>query len=1021
MKFTESTVEEATLEWFQAIGYDYRPGPEIAHDGLFAERKGYDDVVLEARLRSALERINPHLPQPAIEDAIKQITRPAFPTLILNNRAFHRMLTDGVDVRYRRQDGRVATEKAWLFNFRDTDANDWLVVNQFTVVENNVQRRPDVVVFINGLPLAVIELKNAADEDATVGHAYNQLQTYKVQTPSLFTYNSALIISDGIEARVGTITANQERFNLWRTVDGKNLAPVTQALGEVLTKGLFCKQRFLEWARHFVTFEDDGSQVAKKAAAYHQFHAVKTAVNQTLRASKVGGDRRIGVVWHTQGSGKSLTMLFFAGQIIAAPEMENPTIVVLTDRNDLDNQLFTTFARGQDLIRQTPVQAETRAHLKELLKVAGGGVVFTTIQKFMPEKGEDYPLLSDRRNIVVIADEAHRSQYEFIHGFAKHMRDALPGASFIGFTGTPIEKGDKSTTAVFGEHISVYDIQQAIDDGVTVRIYYESRLAKIALQEKERPKIDPEFEEITETEEATEKNRLARKWSRLEAMVGTDRRLDIIARDIVDHFEKRLDVMDGKAMIVCMSRRICVDLYAKIITLRPNWDSQDFGKGAIKVVMTGSAADPERYKRHLMTGQAKKLVENRFKDPKDPLKVVIVRDMWLTGFDVPCLHTMYIDKPSQGHTLMQTIARVNRVFHDKPGGLVVDYLGLTEELKEAIKIYTGSGGHGKPAFNQQEAIAIMREKHEILCGIFHDFDWSGFIKGNASKKLNVLKEAVEFILGIEDGPDRVLTAARQLMAAFALSVPSPEAMKIRDDVGFFQAVKAQLAKIRGGPGGSTDRDLDTAIKQLVSKSVATDEVIDVFKKAGMDKPEVSILDDAFLGQFKDMPQKNLAVEMLRRLLSDEIRKQAKKNLVMSRSFAQLLEEAIHKYQNRTLEAAAIIAELVKMAKDLKASLNRGDKLGLNEAEMAFYDALGTNDSAVAELGDVTLKAIARDLVKGVRKSVTIDWTIKEAVRAKIRAMVKRILRNYDYPPDKQEQATQTVLQQAELLCADWAS
>ena len=548
-----------------------------------------------------------------------------------------------------------------------------------------------------------------------------------------------------------------------------------------------------------------------------------------------------------------------------------------------------------------------------------------------------------------------------------------------------------------------------------------SRLAKIALQEKERPKIDPEFEQITETEEATEKNRLAHKWSRLEAMVGTDRRLDLIARDIVDHFEKRHDVMDGKAMIVCMSRRICVDLYAKLIALRPNWDSQDFGKGALKVVMTGSAADPERYKRHLMTGHAKKLVENRFKDPKDPLKIVIVRDMWLTGFDVPCLHTMYIDKPSQGHTLMQTIARVNRVFHDRPGGLVVDYLGLTEELKEAIKIYTSSGGHGKPAFNQQEAIAIMREKHEILCGIFHDFDWSGFIKGNASKKLNVLKEAVEFILGIEDGPDRVLTTARQLMAAFALSVPSPEAMKIRDDVGFFQAVKAQLAKLRGGSGGATDRDLDTAIKQLVSKSVATDEVIDVFKKAGLDNPEVSILDDAFLDQFKDMPQKNLAVEMLRRLLSDEIRKQAKKNLVMSRSFAQLLEEAIHKYQNRTLEAAAIIAELVKMAKDLKASLSRGQKLGLNDAEMAFYDALGTNDSAVAGLGDVTLKAIARDLVKGVRKSVTIDWTIKEAVRAKIRTMVKRILRNHDYPPDKQEQATQTVLAQAELLCADWAT
>ncbi len=1021
MKFTESTVEDAALGFFKELGYDYRPGPEIAHDGLFAERTGYEDVVLGKRLRDALARINPKLPPSAIEDAFRKITRPASPSLIINNRVFHKMVTDGVDVQYRNKEGRDVTDKAWLFSADDLDKNDWLVVNQFTVVENHVNRRPDIVVFVNGLPVAVIELKNAADENATVQDAYNQLQTYMTQIPSLFTFNEALVISDGVEARLGTVTAPWERFSPWRTVKGNEVAGPAVPLMEVLIQGVFDKCRFLDLIQHFVTFEDDGGKIAKKQAAYHQYHAVNVAVGETVRASSPKGDKRVGVVWHTQGSGKSLTMLFYAGRIVDHPAMQNPTIVVITDRNDLDDQLFGTFSRGQDLLRQTPVQAESREHIKELLKVASGGVVFTTIQKFMPAKGETYPLLSDRRNIVVIADEAHRSQYDFIDGFARHMRDALPNASFVGFTGTPIELADRSTIAVFGDHISVYDIEQAIEDGVTVRIYYEGRLAKIELQESERPRIDPEFQEITEQEELSERSRLARKWSGLEAMVGTEKRLGLIAKDIVDHFDKRQDVIDGKAMIVCMSRRVCVDLYNQIVKLRPQWDSQDFAKGGIKVVMTGSASDPEHYRRHLMTGQVRTLIEKRFKDPADPLKVVIVRDMWLTGFDVPCLHTMYVDKPMKGHSLMQTIARVNRVFRDKPGGLIVDYLGIAEELKEAVANYAGRGGRGKPTFDQEEAVAIMLEKHEILVGIFDGFDWTGFIRGVPSKKLGVLKAAVEHVLLLKEGKERVIGTARQLVEAFALSVPHPEALRIKDDVGFFQAVKAQLMKLMPPSGGMTGREIESAIKQLVSKAVTSDKVIDIFSEAGLEKPDLSILDDEFLAHFKAMPQKNLAIEMLRKLLSDEIRTQARANLVLSRSFAQMLEETVRKYQNRSLEAAQVIAELVQMAKEFKMSMKRGQKLGLTDAELAFYDALGTNDSAVRDLGDDTLKAIAQDLVKGVRSSVTIDWTVKDAVRARMRTMIKRILRKYNYPPDKQEQATQTVIQQAELLCSDWAA
>lgn len=1025
-KFTESVVEVACLDYFGQLGYTYLPAPEIASDGLFAERDEYGETILKQRLRTALTKINPKIPAPAIDDAVKQIISADSPSLVVNNRTFHKMLTDGVDVQFRNSAGRDVTDKVWLLDFSDPDANDWLVVNQFTVIENHVNRRPDVVVFVNGLPLSVIELKNPAGQHATVRTAYNQFQTYKAQIPCLFTCNELLIISDGHEAKIGSLTANWERFTPWRTVDGTKTEPLSVPQLETLVKGVFEKRRFLDLIRSFIVFEEDAGAIIKKLAGYHQYHAVNLAVEDTVRASSPKGDKRIGVVWHTQGSGKSLSMIYYASKIILHPKMENPTLVVLTDRNDLDSQLFTNFSLCKDLLRQTPVQAESRVHLKELLKVASGGVIFTTAQKFAPEKDEtQYPLLSDRRNIVVIADEAHRSQYDFIDGFARHMRDGLPKASFIGFTGTPIELNDRNTKAVFGEYISVYDIERAVEDKTTVKIYYEGRLAKLELTESEKPKIDPDFEDITETEEVSEKSKLKRKWSRLEAMVGTEKRLALVAKDIVQHFEKRQEAMDGKAMIVCMSRRICVDLYDQIIKLKPEWHSQDFGKGAIKVVMTGSAADPERYSQHLMTPKVRKDIENRFKRPQDPLKIVIVRDMWLTGFDVPCLHTMYVDKPMQGHGLMQAIARVNRVFKDKPGGLIVDYLGIAEELKEAVAQYTASGGKGSPAYDQNVAVSLMLEKHEVVKGIFHGFDWKPFLVGSATERLASLSQAVEFVLGLEDGRERVLAHVRLLTEAFALSVPDERALAIRDDIAFFQAVRSQLVKLgSGGAGGGEDddneKDVDKAVKQLVARAVTSSEVVDIFTAVGLDKPDISILSEEFLSEVQKMPQKNLAVALFKKLMKDAIIRQARTNLVQSRNFSEMLEETIRKYQNRTIEVAQVISELVNIAKQFKKAMNRGEEMGLNDAEIAFYDALETSDSAVMEMGDETLKAIARDLVKAVRNSVTIDWTMKDSVKAKIRTMVKRILRKYDYPPDKQEKATATVLEQAEMLCGDWA-
>ncbi len=912
------------------------------------------------------------------------------------------------------------------------------------MVENKHTRRPDLVLFVNGLPLAVIELKNAADENATIWTALQQIETYKAEIPSLFAFNEVLVVSDGVQARVGTLTAGREWFKPWRTISGQTLADPHLPELQVVVQGVFDRRRFLDLISDFIVYEDPGDgSLNKKVAGYHQFHAVNVAVAETLRAKRImaadrvaeppgiyeagqrhggqPGDRRIGVVWHTQGSGKSLTMAFYAGRIIREPEMANPTIVVLTDRNDLDDQLFGTFSRCQDLLRQPPVQAESRADLRERLHVDAGGVVFTTIQKFFPDqKGDRHPVLSERPNIVVIADEAHRSQYDFIDGFARHMRDALPNASFIGFTGTPIELNDKNTRAVFGDYISVYDIQRAVNDGATVPIYYEGRLAKLELDEVERPKIDPEFEEVTEGEEVEHKEKLKSKWAQLEAIVGSEKRLKLIARDILEHFDRRLEAMDGKAMVVCMSRRICVELYREIVALRPDWHSGDDDEGTVKVVMTGSVSDPPDWQPHIRNKARREALANRFRDATDPLKMVIVRDMWLTGFDAPSLHTMYADKPMRGHGLMQAIARVNRVFRDKPGGLVVDYLGLAQELKQAMATYTESGGKGQTAIDQRQAVATMLAKYEICCNLFHGFDRSKWMSGTSEQRLSVLPAAQEHILAQPNGKERFAQAVQELSQAFALAVPQEEALRIRSDIAFFQAVRAVLLK-RAPSETKTEEELDYAVRQIVSRAVAPEGVVDIFAAAGLAKPDISILSEEFLAEVRGMPQRNLAIELLRKLLSGEIQNRGRKNVVQARSFAEMLEQAIRRYQNRAIEAAQVIEELIALAREMREADKRGEALGLSEEEVAFYDALETNDSAVKVLGDETLRVIARELVATVRANVRIDWTVRENVRAHLRVLVKRILRRHGYPPDKQEKATQTVLEQAEVLSQEWAS
>ena len=1063
---TESEVEDATLQWLAGLGYAVVHGPDIGPEGPAQERGSYDEVLLTGRLREALARLNPHLPAETLEEVLRKVRQTETPSLVEENRRLHRYLVEGVPVRVAREDGSVGGDAARLVDFDDIEANDWLAVNQFTVIERERNRRPDVVLFVNGLPLAVIELKSPGDENATLEGAFNQLQTYKDEIPSLFRTNAALITSDGLQARLGSLTASLERFMPWRTVDGSVVAPKGAPELQTVIAGVLEKNRFLTLIRDFTVFGDTGSGAVKIVAGYHQFHAVRRAVASTLRAlperaqpvheepegyglpsvsSQQRGDKRIGVIWHTQGSGKSLLMAFYAGQIIAHAAMENPTVVVVTDRNDLDDQLFGTFSMCRDLLRQTPQQAESREDLRRVLTRPSGGVVFTTIQKFVPEPGDvDYPVFTHRRNVVVIADEAHRSQYgfrarvarktgEISYGFAKYLRDALPNASFIGFTGTPIEKEDVNTPAVFGHYIDVYDINRGVEDGATVPIYYESRLARIELDEDEKPALDDEIAELTEDEAEGEQERLKRRWANVEAVVGTEKRLCLVARDLVEHFESRVVGMDGKAMIVCMSRRICVALYGEIVRLRPGWHSDDDESGAIKIVMTGAASDPKHWQRHIGGKARRELLAKRIKDPNDALKLVIVRDMWLTGFDAPSLHTMYVDKAMRGHGLMQAIARVNRVFRDKPAGLIVDYIGIAQNLKSALGQYSRDDRR-HAGIDEAEAVAVMREKYEIVRDMFHGFDYRTGLTGAAQERLAALAGAIEWVLDMrqreaarestEEGKKRAHRrfndAVLALSRAFALAAASDEARSIRDEVGFYQTVRAALAKSAPGAGkSSAERDL--AVQQIVSRAVVSTEIVDILEATGLEAPDISILSDEFLAEVEGMEKKNLALEALRKLINGEVRSQSRVNVVQSRAFSDRLEEAIARYHTNTITTAEVIQELIKLAKDIRAAHQRGEEEGLSQEELSFYDALAQNESAVKVLGNDQLRVIAHELLSSLKSNAPVDWQHRGAARARMRILVKRILRKYGYPPDLQDAAVQTVLQQAEVLAARWAA
>jgi len=1038
---SEDHIEQIIIQEFIDLGYSYVNGADISPEGNAQERE-YNEVVLKNRLHLAISKLNPNVPYEAQEEAVKKILRTDNPNLFQNNYQVHKYLTDGVDIEYRKGD-RIVGDKVWLIDYDNPTNNEFLVVNQFTIIENNVNKRPDLILFVNGLPLVVIELKNAVDENATIHSAFNQLQTYKQTISSLFLYNALLIISDGWDALYGSLTSPKQFFVPWKSIDGKMVADENMPQMEVMAKGMLNKNVLPDLIRHYIIFHQNKEQITKIVPRYHQYFAVNKAVETTKVATAVNGDQRAGVIWHTQGSGKSLSMVFYAGKLVLA--LNNPTLVILTDRNDLDDQLFDTFSQSQDLLRQTPVQAENRDDLKKKLSVTSGGIVFTTIQKFLPEiidkidigegktkniKGQ-FEQLSDRRNIVVIADEAHRSQYDFMDGFAKHMRDALPNASFIGFTGTPIENTDKNTQAVFGEYIDVYDIQQAVEDGATVRIFYENRLAKINLKEEEKPRVDAEFEELTENEELTDKQSLMSKWGRLEAIVGNEHRLELIANDIVKHFESRNEVLDGKAMIVCMSRRICVDLYAQIIKIRPDWHSDDDADGTIKVVMTGSSSDPINFQPHVRNKAKRKALGERLKDPKDKLKLAIVRDMWLTGFDAPSMHTLYIDKPMQGHNLMQAIARVNRVYKDKEGGLVVDYIGIANDLKRALALYTDSGGKGKPAFDQDEAASVMMGKYEVVAQMFSEqptdktvqkgLNYKSFFSMTPKEKLYFPIQGANYVLGLENGKDRFINAVTELTKSFAISVPHPYTIDIRDEVGLFQAIKARIVKVTQSGKGKSDEEIETAIKQILSDAIVSDEVIDIFDAAGIKKPDISILSDEFLAEVKGMTHKNLALELLKKLLKGEIKTRTKVNLVQSKKFSEMLDSSVKSYQNNLITSAQVIDEMIRLAKEIKEADRRGEDLGLDFREYAFYSALEVNDNSVAVLGDEILRHIARELVDTIRKNTSIDWTVRENVQAKMRLAVKKILRKHGYPPDMELKATETVLEQAKLLANDFSS
>jgi type I restriction enzyme R subunit len=1067
---TESEIENFAIELLERQGYQYIYAPDIASDSDTPERSSFEDVLLLERLRTAVGRINPGVPADAREDAIRQLQRLNSPELISNNETFHRMLTEGVNVSYQK-DWINRGDLVWLVDFKNPENNDFLVTNQFTVIENDVKKRPDIILFVNGLPLVVIELKNPADENATVKSAFKQLQTYKQTIPSLFAYNGFMVISDGLEAKSGSLSAGFSRFMAWKSSDGNVEASPLIGQLETLINGMLDKSTLLDLIRHFIVFEKSKKedtttgiitiQTVKKLATYHQYYAVNRAVESTLRASgfivkektdwdtlgihhespesyglpgvekQPVGDRKGGVIWHTQGSGKSLSMVFYTGKIVLA--MDNPTLVVITDRNDLDDQLFDTFAASKQLLRQEPVQAENRNHLKELLNVASGGIVFTTIQKFQPEEGNVYPQLSDRENIIVIADEAHRTQYGFkakhvdvkddkgnvigkkiVYGFAKYTRDALPNATFLGFTGTPIEKSDVNTPAVFGNYVDIYDISQSVEDGATVKIYYESRLAKIALSTKGK-RLVAELDEELEKEDLAETQKTKAKWTQLEALIGSETRVKKIAQDIVTHFEQRQEVFEGKGLIVTMSRRIAADLYDEIIRIKPQWHNDDLRKGAIKVVMTSASSDGPKISKHHTTKDQRRALAERMKDPEDELKLVIVRDMWLTGFDVPCLHTMYIDKPMKGHTLMQAIARVNRVYKDKPGSLIVDYLGIASDLKEALSFYSDSGGKGDPAVLQEKAVQLMLEKLEIVSQMFYGFTYDDYFEADTSRKLSIILEAEEHILGLENGKKRYIDEVTALSKAFSLAIPHEQAMDVKDEISFYQAVKARLVKFDSTGTGKTDEEIETAIRQVIDKALVTEQVIDVFDAAGIKKPDISILSEDFLLEVQNMEHKNLALEVLKKLLNDEIRARARKNLVQSRSLMEMLEKSIIRYHNKVLTAAEVIEELIKLSKDIRRMDKEPQEMGMSDFEYAFYTAIANNDSAREVMQKDQLRELAVVLFEKVKQNTSIDWTIKESARAKLKVIVKRTLRKYGYPPDMQALATETVLKQAELM------
>jgi type I restriction enzyme R subunit len=1050
---TEDQLEQEALGWLSEVGYQTLSGYDLAPDGIAPERADYRQVLLVERLRGAIGRLNPEIPLVARDDALKQVVDLGVPSQLAANRHFHKLLVNGVPVQYQKG-GEIIGDFVRLIDWANVAANEWLAINQYSLKGPHHTRRPDIILFVNGLPLVLLELKNPADETADIWKAFDQIQTYKEQIPDVFEYNELLVISDGSDARFGSLSANAERFMQWRTIDGVNLDPLGEFNElETLVRGLLSPAMLLDYLRYFVLFEDDGTLV-KKIAGYHQFHAVRSAIQQVVDASRPGGTHKGGVVWHTQGSGKSITMTCFAARVMQEPAMQNPTIVVITDRNDLDGQLFGVFSLAQDLLREQPVQAKTRQKLRELLdNRPSGGIIFATIQKFMPGEDEDiFPTLSERNNIVVIADEAHRTQYGFEAklkpvrstklstgaandatvlqaadsaseqafayqvGYAQHLRDALPNATFVAFTGTPVSSEDRDTRAVFGDYIHVYDMQQAKEDGATVAIYFESRLAKLGLKESELAQLDEDVDELAEDEEEGNQAKLKSKWAALEKIVGAEPRVARVAADLVSHFEERLKAQDGKAMVVAMSREICVHLYNEIIKLRPDWHDTDPKKGVIKIIMTGSASDKALLRPHIYSGQVKKDLEKRFKNPVDPLKMVIVRDMWLTGFDAPCVHTLYVDKPMKGHNLMQAIARVNRVFKDKQGGLVVDYIGIANELKSALKEYTASKGRGRPTVDAAEAYAVLAEKLDILRGMLHGYDYSDFLTSGHKR----LAGAANFVLGQKDGKKRFADTALAMSKAFSLCCTLDEAKAAREEVAFLQAVKVILTKRELSQKKRNEEERDLAIRQIINSAVVSEEVVDVFDAVGLDKPNIGILDDAFLAEVKNLPERNLAVELLERLLEGEIKSKFASNIVQQKKFSELLANVVKRYQNRAIETAQVIEELIDMAKKFRVAANRGDELGLNDDEVRFYDALADNESAVRELSDETLKKIAHELAENLRNNLTVDWSVRDSVRAKLRLMVRRILRKYKYPPDQQEAAVELVLQQADALGEAWS-